>query len=108
LKVAERAQATLETLPADERVAFIKGKSHIGAGSSGICEQCPMVSAGIPRPSVRTPSMMLTTFGRSPKPADPTPSLTTDIRGLRSTGTIFDFRLSDPTGRTRTRIPMNP
>lgn len=29
LKVAQRAQAKLETLPAAERVAFIKGKSHI-------------------------------------------------------------------------------
>jgi len=28
-KVAERAQATLEALPADQRVAFIKKKSHI-------------------------------------------------------------------------------
>lgn len=29
IKVAERAQAVLEALPADERVAFIKKKSHI-------------------------------------------------------------------------------
>lgn len=32
LKVAERAQATLETLPPDERVAFIKKKSHVWTG----------------------------------------------------------------------------
>lgn len=32
LKVAERAQATLETLPPDQRVAFIKKKSHVWTG----------------------------------------------------------------------------
>ena len=29
LKVAERAQQTLEALPADERPAFIKKKAHV-------------------------------------------------------------------------------
>lgn len=32
LKVAERAQATLETLPPDQRIAFIKKKSHVWTG----------------------------------------------------------------------------
>lgn len=32
LKVAERAQATLEALPPEERVAFIKKKSHVWTG----------------------------------------------------------------------------